>query len=634
MCGIAGFLFSNPALSVEPEKILKNMGRSLNHRGPNDSGIWLDQGVGIGLVHTRLSILDVSSNGHQPMASHCGRYVISFNGEIYNHLSLRNELQAMHVRYQWSSGSDTETILECICQWGFENALKKLVGMFAIALWDKQAHELFLARDRMGEKPLYYGWQSGVFLFGSELKALQAHPSFNAEIDRGALALYLRHNYIPAPHCIYKDISKLPAASFIKIPLNHQCSTLNPQTYWSFNRIVEYGIECPIVDTDERVILMLDDQLSQSVQSEMLSDVPLGAFLSGGVDSSVIVALMAKFSKKPIKTFTIGFAEEEYNEANYAKAVASHLKTEHYELKVTDKMALELIPHLSEIYCEPFADSSQIPTFFLSRFAREQVTVSLSGDGGDELFGGYSTYKIALSLWKLFSNLPLPLRKIAKNQLVKFQFSRRTQKFLELLDSQSPEMLYMALISHWVDIGQIMEDVTESITVLNDPSQWPTTDHYLQWMMAVDTKMYLADDVLVKVDRAAMANSLETRVPMLDYRVVELACRIPLDQKMRAGSGKWALKEVLYQYVPRELIERPKRGFSIPLGAWLRGELRGWAETLLDESRLITDGYFNPVTVRQLWRIHLSGRMDCSSKLWGILMFQAWLFNQKSNPYE
>ncbi|MDY7531912.1 asparagine synthase (glutamine-hydrolyzing) [Pseudomonas sp. Bout1] len=627
MCGFSGY-FTNKKFSTDESSLLEAMGRSIINRGPDGGGYWFDSAAGIGLSHRRLAIVDLTAAGHQPMHSSSGRFVIAFNGEIYNHGQLRALLEESGLSPSWNGHSDTETLLECFEHWGVEKTLQATVGMFAIALWDTRQNELVLARDRLGEKPLYWGWQNDVLLFGSELKALKVHPAFCADIDRDALALYLRHNYVPAPYSIYQGIEKLKPGHYVRIAIDQRRSDVKALPFWSFNRAVEAGLASPLQSDANAVVDTLEAQLSESIGMQMLADVPLGAFLSGGVDSSLVVGLMQKQTPRPVKTFTIGFSEAGFNEAEHALAVSRHLGTEHTEIYVQSKDALDVIPDLPNIYCEPFADSSQIPTFLVSRLARQQVTVTLSGDAGDELFGGYNPYQFAPRIWGKISQVPLPLRRFASATLKALPIKGKVEKLMDILDTPSREDFYRQLVSHWKTPSSVVIGAKEPITVLDTSSAWPATQRYEEWMMAMDAQTYMADDILVKVDRAAMASSLETRVPMLDHRVVELAWRIPLDMKIRGGVGKWVLREVLYRHVPRELIERPKKGFSIPIATWLRGPLRDWSESLLDEGRLRGEGFFHPAPIRRAWEQHLSGRADHSSKLWGVLMFQAWLEEQ------
>jgi len=624
VCGFSGFFRYRTSLNNQDE-ILGDMVSVISHRGPDNSGSWHDSEAGIGLAHVRLAIVDLSPAGHQPMHSPCDRFVIAFNGEIYNHLELRQQLETQHQAPAWRGHSDTETLLVCFAIWGIEQTLQATVGMFALALWDKHEQVLTLARDRLGEKPLYWGWCNSVLLFGSELKALKRHPAFNAEIDRNALALLMRYNAIPAPYSIYQGIHKLPAGHFVQISQGQGASATTSQAYWSLNEVIETGLANPFLGSDQEAVTALEERISQSVAGQMLADVPLGAFLSGGVDSSTIVALMQQQSARPVRTFAIGFDEPGYNEAQYAKEVAAHLGTDHTELYVGIADALEVIPKLPQVYCEPFADSSQIPTFLVSQMAKQQVTVALSGDGGDELFGGYNPYQFAPKVWRTISHLPLGLRKLAVVVLKDLPLPDKLYKLLRVLPSKDREAFYAALMSHWQHPEKGVIGAEPVPTLMNSPSRWPQTDSFEHWMMAMDAKQYMTDDILVKVDRAAMANSLETRVPLLDHRVVELAWQLPLHQKIRNGTGKWALREVLYRYVPHQMIERPKKGFSIPLAQWLRGPLRDWAEALLDEQRLQREGYFHAQSILKLWREHDTGKRDNALRLWSILMFQAWL---------
>lgn len=624
MCGFSGFL-TLKADSIGSIELLRKMGDAIFHRGPDDHGEWIDVEAGIGFSHRRLSIVDVSAAGHQPMASACGRYVIAFNGEVYNHMELRARLSGEGHAPAWIGHSDTETLLACFSSWGIEKTLRAMVGMFAIALWDGASQMLTLARDRLGEKPLYWGWQEGVLLFGSELKSLKVHPAFKAEISRGALALLMRHNYIPTPYSIYDGIEKLQPGHYLNISAGQVFQSIQSVPYWRMNEVIEAGLADPFAGTDAQAVDVLEAQLIKSIDGQMLSDVPLGAFLSGGIDSSTIVALMQKQSARPVKTFTIGFNEPGYNEAEHALAVSKHLGTEHTELYIQSQDALALIPALPHIYCEPFADSSQIPTYLVSQLARQHVTVALSGDAGDELFGGYNPYQFAPRIWNNLERLPLSLRNVASSVLDHIPLPEKFQKLANVLNSPNREDFYRRLLSHWQKPNELVLGANEPATLLSSASSSLSVSSFQDWMMAVDAQSYMVDDILVKVDRAAMANSLETRVPMLDHRVVELAWRLPLHMKIRDGKGKWVLREVLYRHVPREMIERPKRGFSIPLASWLRGPLRDWAEALLEESRLRKEGYFNSALVTQIWNEHLRGKSDNSTKLWSILMFQAWL---------
>jgi len=650
MCGIAGFWGKNGAsASGEFMRTVEAMTAAITHRGPDSAGYWVDASIGLALGHRRLSILELSSDGHQPMTSACGRYVIAFNGEIYNHLELRKELAARGKEPLWRGHADTETLLACFSAWGIERTLNATVGMFALALWDIEDRVLTLARDRLGEKPLYYGWQGGTLLFGSELKALKAHPDFHAGMDRDALTLLLRHNCIPAPYSIYQGIRKLMAGHYLSISFSdgRVSQSVSPQAWWRYNDVVTAGLARPFAGSDAEAVDELEDHLSNSVKLQMLADVPVGAFLSGGIDSSAIVALMKAHSSLPVRTFTIG-TDSADNEAEHAKAVARHLGTDHTELHVSSEDALAVVPKLPTIYCEPFSDSSQIPTFLVSRLAGRHVKVALSGDAGDELFGGYNRYLTARRVWQRMNRLPLSARRAAANTLCALAPATwdrlysavspvlpsgmrlaspgdKAHKLAEVLTLADGEAFYRRLASHWHNPAEVVIGGQEPRTLLTNPSAWPYTDSFEHWMMAMDAQTYMTDDILVKVDRAAMANSLEARIPLLDHRVVELAWRIPLHQKIREGKGKWLLRQVLYRHVPRELIERPKTGFSIPLDAWLRGPLKAWAEALLAEDRLKREGFFNPGPIGLKWREHLSGQRNWQYHLWDILMFQAWL---------
>ena len=655
MCGIAGFLDGRHFIPEEAVSVARGMADAVAHRGPDDAGVWIDGKVGVALAHRRLAIIDLSPAGHQPMQSMSGRSIIVFNGEVYNHLDLRCRLETWSPNaLSWRGHSDTETLLAAIECWGLEEALQAAIGMFAFALWDRENRTLYLARDRMGEKPLYYGWQNGAFLFGSELKALAAHPAFAGEIDRDVLTLLLRNDYIPSPWSIYTGVRKLPAGTYVKVAAGvarERADELpEPRPYWSLPNVVTAGQTRPFEGTPEDAVDALHDVLLGAVRQQMVADVPLGAFLSGGIDSSTIVALMQAQSSRPVRTFTIGFDEPSHNEAGYAKAVADHLGTEHTDLYVSARDALDVVPRLPALFDEPFADSSQIPTLLVAGMARRHVTVALSGDGGDELFGGYGHYLRTPWIWRILSNVPRPLCRLGA-RVIETVFPqgpdrfpacvlRRTpmrhgwlaakakaRKLARLMDCRRPEQLYVRQISRWLNPATVtvVRGASEPATILTEPASWPDAPEFSCRLMAVDALSYLPEDILVKVDRAAMGVSLETRAPFLDHRVVEFAWRLPLSVKIRNGRQKWGLRRVLYKYVPKRLVERPKAGFSVPLAAWLRGPLRDWAEALLDQRRLQTEGFFDPKPIQQKWNEHLSGYNQWDSHLWSVLMFQAWL---------
>lgn len=646
MCGIAGFRALRPLGKEAAEQVANAMALRLAHRGPDGSGVWVDDDGGVALAHRRLAIVDLSEAGHQPMRSVSGRYEIVFNGEIYNHVQMRGELPDS----PWRGHSDTETLLAGFEHWGIEATLQRAVGMFAIALWDRDLQRLTLVRDRLGEKPLYYGLSGGNLLFASELKALRAFPGFAPKVDPGAVMLLMRHNCIPAPYSIYQGFAKLPPASLLHIDAAGQMG--QPQVYWSMQDVVAQGRARPFALSDAQAVDALERHLDEAIALQRVADVPLGAFLSGGVDSSTIVALMQRQSSRPVRTFTIGFHEQDFNEAEHAKAVARHLGTDHVEHYVTGAQALETVPRLASLYCEPFADSSQIPTFLVSQIARQHVTVSLSGDAGDELFCGYTRYDIAPWVWRRNARLPGPLRQalapaiqmlppaawdrlgavvwplLGKGRLPGSAASRvgdRAHKLANMLRAPTPEAFYRQLNSHTIHPERLVLGGTEPATAMNTPSLWPAQDTLEDRMMLIDQLSYMPDDILVKVDRAAMGVSLETRVPMLDHRVVEFAWSLPLHLKRRNGVGKWLLRQVLYRHVPQALIDRPKTGFGVPLAAWLTGPLRDWAEHLLGEQRLREQGLLDPAAVRALWDDQLSGRRDWKYLLWNVLMLQAWM---------
>ncbi|AHG91041.1 asparagine synthase (glutamine-hydrolyzing) [Gemmatirosa kalamazoonensis] len=643
MCGIAGF-WTTMRPPVPAAELLAGMTGAIRHRGPDDEGAWWDDASGVGLGHRRLSIIDLSAAGHQPMASRSGRYELIFNGEIYNFRELRAELERAGDAFR--GHSDTEVMLAGFERWGLVPTLKRLAGMFAMALWDREERTLHLIRDRIGEKPLYYGTAGGTLLFGSELKALRAYPGWSGDIDRSAIALLMRHGYIPAPYTVFSNVRKAVPGTV----LSFRSALGEPTTtrYWNAREVAESGTRDPLRLGEEELIEACERRLSETIGEEMVSDVPLGAFLSGGFDSSLIVALMQKQSARPVRTFTIGFEEKEYDEAEHARAVARHLGTDHTELRVGPSDTLAVIPKLPALYDEPFADPSQIPTFLVAQLARRHVTVSLSGDGGDEFFGGYNRYFWSMRLWRRLKHLPVPLRRgVAKGiQAVSpggwdrafdainatLPASRRMKiagdrvhKLAGVLDVGTNEQMYREFLTTWRDPSGLALGAPEHPTVLSDRDRWPSFDDFVSRMMYVDSVSYLPDDIMVKVDRATMGVSLESRAPFLDHRVVEFAWRVPIEYKVRDGQGKWLLRQVLYRHVPRALVDRPKMGFGIPISHWLRDELHDWAADLLSPERLRAQGYLDPDAVQTKWNEHQSGRRNWQYQLWVVLMFEAWL---------
>ena len=637
MCGIAGFLDRSGQYSGDClQRLVTAMTDAIAHRGPDDSGAWQDPASGIVLGHRRLSIIDLSTEGHQPMTGPGGNQVIVFNGEIYNFQELRRELEASGQRFR--GHSDTEVMLAAFGEWGFDAAVRRFNGMFAFALWDQRETTAFPCRDRLGKKPLYYGWAGRTLLFGSELKALGAHPAFHPEIDRNAVALYLRLGYIPAPWTIYQGIYKLPPATHLTIGPQDSGSNAAPVPYWSAREAAERGLRNRITSFEE-AIAELDVLLRSAVGLRMIADVPLGAFLSGGIDSSLVVSLMQTLSSQPVRTFCIGFEEQTHNEAVYARAVAQHLGTDHTEMILTAGQALDVVPRLPRMFDEPFADSSQIPTFLVSEMARSHVTVSLSGDGGDELFvvAIRRTFS-AGGFFQKYGWMPGPLRTVAGKVLQSVPQSSwnrflpdngeatggaRVHRLGSTMRQTHEETIYRNLMSHWEDPELVVPGSVEPSTAFTT-SESAGVSSMTEKMMLLDALVYLPDDILAKVDRASMAVSLEARGPLLDYRLFEFAWRIPLEFKMRDSKGKWILRELLNRYVPRELVDRPKSGFAIPVAKWLRGPLRGWAEDLLTESRLRQEGILDTTAVRRTWKEHLDG-YNWSERMWAVLMFESWL---------
>jgi asparagine synthase (glutamine-hydrolysing) len=639
MCGIAGFLSRHPGHHDDLVDTVRAMTTAVAHRGPDDTGHWVDADAGIALGHRRLAITDRSPMGHQPMVSTCGRYVVACNGEFYNHLALRKGLGDQ----PWRGHSDTETLLACFTRYGVEATLPRLVGMFALAVWDRAARSLILARDRLGEKPLYWGHlHNGDLVFGSELAALRAHPRWQGEIDRDALALYARSNAVPAPYSIFRGIGKLCPGEWLAVS---QHGSPRVQLYWDAVAVARTAHASPHGLDDVASIDTLETLLQDVVRDQMMGDVPVGAFLSGGIDSSLMVAMMCRSASQPVNTFTIGYREAEFNEAKFARKVAAHIGTRHTELVITAADALAVIPHLPRVHDEPFADASQIPTFLVSRLARSEVTVALTGDGGDELFAGYDRYLLTHRVWPRLQRIPLAMRRAAARAIIRVppaawssaagwlpsrnrlgDVGGGLHKFAQtILPARTHGDMVSSLMSHWPDAAKIVLGATGAAPLARlDRSSVPGFSD-VEFMSLRDQLTYLPDDILVKVDRAAMSVGLETRAPLLDHRVVEFAWRTQMHQKMRHGQGKWLLRQLLHRYVPPGLVERPKQGFGVPLGRWLRGPLRSWAHELLDPAQLRRDGFFDADEVSRCWRQHLGGVRNWQTQIWNILMFQAWL---------
>ncbi len=650
MCGIAGYAdLKRRSTPEELASTVMRMANTLRHRGPDDEGCWVDPEVGLALGHRRLSIIDLSPTGHQPMVSPSGRYVVIFNGEIYNFRELRRELERElgPAAPAYKGHSDTAVMLAAFEHWGVADALPRLNGMFAIALWDRVERLLYLVRDRLGEKPLYYGWMGETFLFGSELKALQAHPEFRGEIDRNAIALYLYSNSIPAPGSIFRDIRKLPPATFLKLRLE-ETRAAAPVPYWSVKSAVEKAQADPFRGGDEDALDELQHLLRDAVRLRMIADVPFGAFLSGGIDSSLVVSMMKELSGPAVRSFSIGFHEAGYNEARDAHSMARYLSTEHVEHYATVAEAVATIPSLASLYDEPFADSSQIPTLLVSRLASRYVKVALSGDGGDEVFGGYNRYTWVGRIWRKVGWVPQPLRRAAGSLITRVPphawdailrstryllpeaarqpvFGDKLHKLAEVMGLGTPEEMYIGLAVHWREARSMVLGTEAEGDLFPAPAERPQLQDFEHKAMFLDMMTWLTNDILTKLDRASMACSLETRIPLLDPRIIEFAWRLPLSMKFRQGKGKWILRRLLQRYVPESMVKLPKMGFGIPLDVWLRGPLREWAESLLEERRLRREGYLDPAPIRRKWQEHLSGRRNWHFQLWDVLMWEAWL---------
>jgi asparagine synthase (glutamine-hydrolysing) len=636
MCGIAGSW--NPSGGLDLSRAVRSMTEVLRHRGPDAEGYWLDNTCGLSLGHRRLAVQDLTDQGLQPMASHDGRYVLVYNGEVYNAPELRDRLRGLSVAF--TGHSDTEVLVEAIASWGIPATLDLLNGMFAFAVWDRENDELILARDRMGEKPLYYGRIAGGVAFASEVRSLHQHPGWVGRIDRDALTLFIRHGYVPAPWSIYEDVWKLPPGHLLRIA--DPVGALEPEPYWSLGepQLVEPASDREATDHLEKLLL-------SSVRQRLLSDVPVGAFLSGGIDSSLVVAMMSAAASGPVRTFTMGFAERAFDESSQARQVAGHLGTDHTEEIVTPEDVRGVIPDIPHVYDEPFADSSQLPTVLLSRLARRDVTVALTGDGGDELFSGYTRYALHDELWRRIR----PIRPAARARLARTirradpatlnrlsalspVLPRRFRtdlpgdklhKLADVLDAGTPQKSYLSMMSYWQEPGTVVVGGREPLTILSDPQRWPPRADFSEQLAALDASFYLPEDLLVKVDRAAMSVSLETRLPLLDPHVISYASTLPMDFKVRGGTRKWLLRQVLRRHVPVELFDRPKMGFGVPLAGWLRGPLRSWADDMLDPSTLADDGYFDAEVVSRHWREHRDGVRDWKYRIWTVLMFQSWL---------
>lgn len=651
MCGIAGYLTLDTDPRLHTLAIAKAMTDAIRHRGPDSDGQWLDDSAGVGLGMRRLAIIDLSPAGAQPMISQGGRYVLVFNGEIYNHKELRAQLEAQGRAPAWRGHSDTEVLLAAVAAWGLPDALKRANGMFAIAIWDRAERTLSLACDRFGEKPLYYGWIGRAFLFGSELESLTTHPSWRGEVDRGAVALLMRYGYIVAPHSIYRGIAKLPPGTIATLSLAKPCQAGDAPSlvpYWSSFEMVESARSRPLKLGEDDAVVEFETLFREAVGLRMEADVPLGAFLSGGYDSTAVVAMMQSQASRPVRTFTIGFSEAAYDEAPFAKAIATHLGTEHTELYVTPQEAMNVIPKLPQLFDEPFADSSQIPTFLVAEMARRHVTVALSGDAGDELFGGYNRYFLSDRLLPLMTSAPHAVRRTAASAINAVGARRidaiykaltlgrgpglvgdRALKFASLLGARTRLDGYRELISAWQDAMALVPDANEPETALDD-ARVPKGLNFIEQMMFLDLVTYLPGDILTKVDRATMGVSLEGRMPFLDSRVAEFAWRLPFESKVNGGVGKRILKKLVHRHVPKNLMDRPKSGFGVPIEDWLRGPLRDWAEALLSADALKASGYLDASLVARHWQQHVSGERNWQARLWPVLVLQAWDANRRA----
>ncbi len=638
MCGIAGIW--DQRAKTGPDALgyaAQRMADAMLHRGPDAGDIWCDAEAGLALSHRRLSIIDLSPAGAQPMVSSCGRFVISFNGEVFNFAELRPELEAAGRRFR--GHSDTEVIVEGCAQWGVEATVKRLIGMFAVALWDRQTRTLHLVRDRLGIKPLYWAQLGDTLIFGSELKALRTHANWTPELDRDAAAAFLRFQYIPGPGTIYRGVQKQPPGTIIALRAG-AAPKITP--YWSLEDVAREGQANRFSGSEDEAVDALDALLGDAVKRRMIADVPLGAFLSGGIDSSTVVALMQANNARKVRTFTIGFHEKGYNEAEHAKAVAAHLGTDHTELYISPEHATSVIPLLPDMYDEPFSDASQIPTFLVSEMTRKHVTVALSGDGGDELFGGYNKYFQMGRLLRTLDHLPVGLRRMAAASLRGVprgawaaiaqaipesrrpaQLDDKMMKLAGVMEGGS-DNFYQLVVTHWPHSETMVAGAARPLNIVDDRAATAMIANPVERMQYLDTMTYLPEDILTKVDRASMAVSLEARVPLLDHRVVAFSWSLPPQWKARPGGGKYLLRRVLDRYVPRHLIERPKMGFAVPIDSWLRGPLRDWAEDLLDETRLKREGVLEAAPIREKWAEHLSGKRNWQYMLWDVLMFQAW----------